>query len=247
VLNNKNAFITGCNRGIGKSILRKFIKNRANVICAVRKADSKFLKFINNIKKKSKSNIKIVEFDLLNESEVKNTISSLNKKNFKIDILINNAGLASGSIFEMTSIEKIKKIFETNYFAQLRLTQLLLRFLKKSKSASIINLGSVTGIIPERGTLAYGSSKAALMFATKIMANEFSNYGIRVNAIAPSVVQTNMSDKMNAKAKEALIEQSFLKKEGSVEDISDLALFLSSENSKHINGQVIRIDGGMKI
>jgi 3-oxoacyl-[acyl-carrier protein] reductase len=108
-------------------------------------------------------------------------------------------------------------------------------------------LGSVTGIIPERGTLAYGSSKAALMFATKIMANEFSNYGIRVNAIAPSVVQTNMSDKMNAKAKEALIEQSFLKKEGSVEDISDLALFLSSENSKHINGQVIRIDGGMKI
>jgi|TARA_B110000483_G_scaffold242859_1_gene330119 3-oxoacyl-[acyl-carrier protein] reductase len=246
MLSNKTAFITGCNRGIGKSILDKFILNNANIICAVRKIDKDFLEYIENQRKNKDTKIRVIEIDLLDITKIKNSLQFLYDSKEKIDILVNNAGVADGSIFEMSSIEKIKEIFEINFFSQLKLTQLLIRFLKKSKEASIINMGSISGIIPERGTIGYGSSKASLMFATKVMANELSGYNIRVNAIAPNIIKTEMLNDMDTKTKEIFINQSFLKREGDVEDVSSLALYLASNESKYINGQIIRLDGGIK-
>jgi 3-oxoacyl-[acyl-carrier protein] reductase len=107
-------------------------------------------------------------------------------------------------------------------------------------------MGSISGIIPERGTIGYGSSKASLMFATKVMANELSGYNIRVNAIAPNIIKTEMLNDMDTKTKEIFINQSFLKREGDVQDVSSLALYLASNESKYINGQIIRLDGGIK-
>ena len=246
MLSNKTAFITGCNRGIGKSILDKFILNNANIICAVRKIDKDFLEYIENQRKNKDTKIRVIEIDLLDITKIKNSLQFLYDSKEKIDILVNNAGVADGSIFEMSSIEKIKEIFEINFFSQLKLTQLLIRFLKKSKEASIINMGSISGIIPERGTIGYGSSKASLMFATKVMANELSGYNIRVNAIAPNIIKTEMLNDMDTKTKEIFINQSFLKREGDVQDVSSLALYLASNESKYINGQIIRLDGGIK-
>ena len=244
MLTGKIAFITGANGGFGKSIIEELVANNVKIICAVRKLDKKFLKFISS---KSKNVIEVLEFDINNEKIAKEKIYSLLKKIKKIDILINNAGVPSGSLFEMTSIKNLKNIFETNFFSQINITQILLRFLKKSKGASVINIGSLTGIIPERGTLAYGTSKAALMHATKIMANELSIYKIRVNAIAPSIVKTKMLKMMDNNSKNNLINESYLKRECSLKDVTNLVIFLSSNSSNYINGQVIRIDGGMKI
>lgn len=246
MLSNKTAFITGCNRGIGKSILDKFIENDVNIICAVRNIDKNFQKYIDRQKKELGAKIRVVEIDLYNIENIKDSIKFLYDSKEKIDILVNNAGIADGSIFEMSSIEKIKEVFEVNFFAQIKLTQLLIRFLKKSSGASVINLGSISGILPERGTLGYGSSKAALMFATKVMANELSGYNIRVNAIAPNIIETEMLDEMDSNAKEVFINQSFQKRAGNVEDVSNLTVFLASDKSKYINGQIIRLDGGMK-
>ena len=246
MLSNKTAFITGCNRGIGKSILEKLIKNNANIICSVRRIDNKFLNYFEKQKKDLGANIKIIEMDLTNVQNIKDSLKPVYDNKKKIDILINNAGIADGSILEMSSIEKIKEVFEVNFFSQIKLTQLLIRFLKKSKDASIINIGSISGILPERGTLGYGSSKAALMFATKVMANELSGYNIRINAIAPNIVETEMLNAMDEKAKEIFINQSFQKRAASVEDVSNLVIFLASIKSKYINGQIIRLDGGMK-
>jgi len=145
----------------------------------------------------------------------------------------------------MTSQKNLKEIFDINFFAQIKITQLVLKYLKESENASIINIGSISGKIPDRGNLAYGCSKTALMHATKIMANEFSNYKIRVNGINPNVTNSKMLKQMSDSAKEKLINNSYLKRACEPKEIAELIFFLSTKNSNYINGQVIDINGGM--
>ena len=159
-----------------------------------------------------------------------------------VDILVNNAGVPGGSLTEMTSIKSLREIFEINFFSQIKVTQLLLRLLKKSKNGSIINIGSISGLFAERGNLAYGSSKAALMFATKIMAKEFSVYNIRVNSIAPTVTETDMLKKMDENAKDKLLKDANLKKPLSPMDVANKALYLASDETINISGQIIEIN-----
>ena len=242
MLKGKTALITGANGGIGKATVNLLLKNNANVICLIRKSDKNFNNFIKRLSK----NITIIESDLTDEKNLKANIEKTFSKIKKLDILINNAGMASGSIIEMTSQKNLKEIFNINFFSQIRLTQLVLKYLKNSKKSSIINIGSIAAKIADRGTLAYGCSKIALMHATKIMANEFSNYKIRVNGICPNAANTKMLKKMDEKSKDKLISRSFMKKACEPFDVANLILYLSSKNSEYINGQVIFMDGGME-
>jgi len=243
MLKGKTAFITGANRGIGKAIFDRFIKNGADIICAVRKKKPLFLKYVLSQEKKYKKKIRIIEFDLENDNKIKKAIQLLYKEKVVIDILINNAGIADGSLIEMTSPDNIKKVFEINFFSQIRITQLLLRLIKKSKAGSIINIGSLSGIVALRGAISYGSSKAALMYATKVMAEEFSIYKIRVNSIAPNVTNSDMMKLMNKDIMKKLLKKSNLKKPHTVNQVADLALFLASEKSLNKNGKIIKITG----
>ena len=242
MLKGKTALITGANGGIGKSIVNLFLKNNANVVCLIRKSDKKFEKYIQKLSK----NVTIIESDLTDETNLRTQVQRIFSKNKKLDILVNNAGIASGSIIEMTSQKNLKDVFNVNFFSQIKLTQLVLKYLKNSKKSSIINIGSVTAKIADRGTLAYGCSKLALMHATKIMANEFSSYKIRVNGICPNATNTKMLKKMDPKSKDALISRSFMKKVCEPIDVANLILYLSSKNSEYINGQIIFMDGGME-
>ena len=240
MLKGKTALITGANGGIGKSIVNLFLKNNANVICLIRKSDQQFTKFT----KKLSKNVTIIESDLTDEKNLRKQVDKAFSKYRKLDILVNNAGIAFGSIIEMTSQKNLKEIFDVNFFSQIRLTQLVLKYLKNSKKSSIINIGSISAKMADRGTLAYGCSKVALMHATKIMANEFSNYKIRVNGICPNATNTKMLKKMDPKSKDMLISRSFMKKVCEPIDVANLILYLSSKNSEYINGQIIFIDGG---
>tara|TARA_Y100000992_G_scaffold228148_1_gene159528 strand:+ start:487 stop:1218 length:732 start_codon:yes stop_codon:yes gene_type:complete len=242
MLNGKIALLTGANGGIGKSTLELFVKKGAKVICLIRKPDKKFIKYI----KKFNNKVIVIVSDITNENNLKSEIEKAFTKINKLDILINNAGMSHGSIIEMTSQKKLKEVFNTNFFSQIYLIQLVLKFLKKSKNASIINIGSISAKIADRGTLAYGSSKTAFMHATKIMANEFSNYNIRVNGICPNATKTKMLNKMDSKARDVFISRSFMKKPCDPKDIANLIFFLSSKNSELINGQVVYIDGGLE-
>jgi 3-oxoacyl-[acyl-carrier protein] reductase len=236
---NKTVFITGVNRGLGKLTFEKFLKEGSNIICTVRKRDIKFNNYLKKIKKKFNNKIRVLYFDFENRSQITNSLGKL-KKNLIIDILINNAGFASGSILEMTKIDDIEKIFKINYFSQLLIIQKLLPFLKKSKNASIINVSSISAFLDHRGTIAYGSSKSALSFATKIMANEFLAYKIRVNAIAPSAIETDMFTKMDKRSKNKLLKDTNLKKPLKVNSVIKKILFLSSDKSINLNGKIIK-------
>jgi len=242
MLKGKTALITGANGGIGKSIVNLFLKNNAKVICLVRKSDKKFDNYI----KKLSKNVTTIQSDITDEINLRTKIEKIFSKNKKLDILVNNAGIASGSIVEMTSQKNLKEVFNVNFFSQIKLTQLVLKYLKNSKKSSIINIGSIAAKMADRGTLAYGCSKIALMHATKIMANEFSNYNIRVNGICPNVTNTKMLKRMDTKSKEALISRSFMKKVCEPIDVANLILYLSSKNSEYINRQIIFMDGGME-
>lgn len=235
----KTVLITGITSSLGNRLAKHFLKKKFNVIGTYRKKI--------NLKNFKNKNCLLYKLDLSKDSDFSNIVKILNKKKVTIDVLINNAALASGSLTEMTTQKIFLEVFNINFFGQIKLIQNLLRFIKKSKNPSIINIGSISGIIPESGFIAYGSSKCALMYATKIMANEFNKYKIRVNAIAPSVFKSKMSKRMDARIKDKLINNTFSKRQIEIDDIVELISYLSSEQSKSINGQIIRIDGGISI
>ena len=245
MLKNKLALITGANRGIGLSILKKFSENAADVIACVRKKDEKFEELILNISKTYENKIMPVYFDLSNEKEIEQGIEKINAISNKIEIIVNNAAVNQVSLFQMTPIEKIKEIFDINFFSQLRLTQKLMKIMIKNKKGSIINISSNAAQECDAGRSAYASIKAALIAFTKVLAKELGNFNIRVNAIAPGLTNTEMMEKsISKKVIEEAIKRVALKRPAETEEIANVVMFLGSDLSRYITGEVIFVTGG---
>jgi 3-oxoacyl-[acyl-carrier protein] reductase len=145
----------------------------------------------------------------------------------------------------MTPISKIKEVFEINFFSQLLIIQYVSKLMMKQKSGSIVNMASIVGLDGYPGYTAYGSSKAALIYATKTLARELAPYNVRINAIAPGLTETDMAMQMEGKAKDKMVNDSAMKRLAKPEEIANMALFLASDLSSFVNGQVMRVDGGM--
>ena len=245
LLQGKVAVVTGANRGIGKCITETFAENGASIIACMRVISPETDDWMKNLESKFNISINPVMVDLSNEKSVKRSIKEIMSISKRIDVLVNNAGIASGALFQMTPISELRKIFEINFFSQIALSQGIAKIMVRNKSGSIINLSSTAAFIADPGTLAYGSSKSAFARATQSMANELGSYNIRVNAIAPSVTKTDMFEQMSLEAREKLINASALKRAAEPKDIANVALFLASELSSFVTGQVIRADGGI--
>jgi len=245
LLHNKVAIITGANRGIGKSIVETFAENGATIIACVRTLNSDTESWMKSVEERFNVPVTPVLVDLSDDESVKDLVKKIILISKKVDILVNNAGIASGALFQMTTISELRKVFEINFFSQIVISQGISRVMSRNKSGSIINLASTSAFIADPGTLAYGSSKSAFARATKSMATELGPMGIRVNALAPSVTKTDMFDQMSADARDSLIESSALKRCAEPQDIANVALFLASDLSLYVTGQVIRVDGGI--
>ncbi|WP_269622654.1 SDR family NAD(P)-dependent oxidoreductase [Prochlorococcus marinus] len=241
---DKIAIVTGAGGGIGFSIVKNLIHSGYLVEACTKRNIDQLLSFKENIDKELKENLKIRTFDINNFNNVKENILSIYKTKKRIDILINCAGIPHGGLFNLTNIEDAKQIFDTNFFSQLYLTQLVSRLMGRNKQGVIINISSVTAFRNDPGTLTYGSSKAALNYATKILAKELSSTGIRVNAIAPGITNTPMLSLMDEKALTSQLSDSSNKSIAEPSQIASLVSFLCSDESSHINGQIIKIDGG---
>ena len=246
LLKNKNTVITGCNRGIGKEIVRVFAENGANIWACVRKESGTFSKYINNLEQKHSVNINPVYFDLSDEEQIKTGVKTIKETKEPVDILVNNAGAIFTALFQMTSMQKLKEMFEINYFSQMLLTQYISRIMMRQKSGSIINISSSAAIEGNEGRTGYASAKAAMITSTKVLAKELAPYNIRVNAVAPGLTQTEMM--VSSTPEDALKEtlnRMCMKRVGQPEEIANSVLFLASDLSSYITSQILRVDGGM--
>jgi|TARA_B110000014_G_C20120104_1_gene593191 3-oxoacyl-[acyl-carrier protein] reductase len=245
MLKNKLALVTGANRGIGLSILKKFSENGANIIACTRERNEKFEELILDISKKHKNKIIPIYFDLSKENEIEQGIKKINSLSDNVEIIVNNAGINQVSLFQMTPIEKIKEIFDINFFSHLRLTQKLMKIMIKNKKGSIINISSNAAQECDAGRVGYASSKAALVAFTKVLSKELGNFNIRVNAVAPGLTNTEMMKKdISEKIIEEAIKKTALKRPAEAEEISNTVMFLASDLSRYITGEVIFVTGG---
>lgn len=244
MLKGKNAIVTGCNRGIGKAIATKLMENGANVWCCIRKENEEFETYIGEVAAKNQVWVKMVYFDLADSDAVNREIGGILKEKLPVDILVNNAGVMSSSRFQMTSISELKRVFDINYFAPVQIMQLVSKAMVKRKSGSIINIGSVSGLKNDPGLLAYGGSKAAVLWATKTISRELGTYGIRVNAVAPGMIDTDMTGSHSDDVKAALMDRTSMGHLGDAEDVANTVLFLASDMARFVTGDTICVDGG---
>lgn len=244
LLKGKKALITGCNKGIGKSIFEKFIENEGEIIACVRKKSNEFEEFVNS--KKKDHSIFIYEIDFSDQNSIKNVSNQIIKAHPKIDILVNNAGSIFNGLFQMTPIDQAKDLFQINFFSQILFTQIILKSILRNKKGSIINITSTAGIDSGEGRSLYNSTKAAMISQTKSLSKEIGRFNIRVNSVAPGLTDTEM---MRNNTKEDVIDKvvknQSLQRIGKPIDIANATLFLASDLSEFITGQIIRVDGGM--
>ena len=244
MLIGKTAIVTGANRGIGKAVIKVFAENHADIWACARNSSDEFQNYIDNLVDTYKVCIKTIFFDLHDESAIKESIKKIGKESSSIDILVNNAGISIERLFSMTSVDFIRETMSINYISQILLSQLVSRYMIKQKSGSIVNIASVAGIEREQGGLAYGSSKASVIFSTKTMALELGGYGIRVNAVSPGFIETDMWHKRSDDLKNKILRETPLNRQGKPEEVANTVLFLASNLSSFITGQNIIVDGG---
>ena len=245
LLKGKNAVITGCLRGIGRATLDVFAHNGANIWACCQAPDEEFEAHVRDLQKEYDVTITPVYFDLEDHDQIKAAMRTIISSKQKVDVLVNIAGLTYNALFHMTTMEKMKRVFEIDFFSQLLVTQYITKIMVKHKGGSVINVSSIAGIDGNAGQVAYSSAKAALIGATKTLAEELAVYNIRVNAIAPGVIKTDMTADLAQDKFEKLVEKSKLNRAGTPKETAETLLFLASDLSSYITGQVLRVDGGM--
>lgn len=241
----KNVLITGANRGIGKSIMLKCAGKGYNIIAHSREKNETFLSELEQIKKIYNIEIYDICFDLRNSGEIKQAFKEFFSLHVDIDCLVNNAGVTFyNKSFMMTKMDELKDLYNINVFAMMEITQYCLKKMIRKKSGCIINMSSVCyeDVIP--CNTIYGSSKAAVSSFTKNLASEVGKYGVRVNAVAPGGVQTDMIEPVMDYFNGEYMKNVPLERLARPEDIADAVLFLLSDEAKYISGQTLRVDGG---
>lgn len=240
----RSVLVTGASRGIGKAIVQVFSENGYDVIACARNNNREYRLFCEEQQKKTGRCITPYFFDLQNENQVKESMKEILGIHKIIDVLINNAGTAHAGTLNMCSIDTIRSVYEINVFAQILMMQLVSRKMIKQKSGCIINMCSVGGIEASQGYLAYGSSKAALIWITKSVAKELASFQIRVNGIAPGLIDTEMGHYKSEEEIAKVFDRMSIKRMGQPEEIARAALYLASADAAYMTGQIMILDGG---
>lgn len=232
--------VTGASGDIGLAIVKKLIADGFHVAaCCRSKPDRISAAFTDDTR------VTIHDLDLRDADSIKSCASAIIKETDFIAGLVNSAGVAQGSLASMTRISDMRDVFEVNLFGPLQFTQYIAKKMTRQKSGAIVNITSTAGILADSGTLAYGGSKAALAHASQVMATEFGPLGIRVNAVAPSAVASEMADQMDEAARARLSDREALAGDTLPSDVANMVAYLLSGSASAVSGQVIRVDRAM--
>lgn len=244
LLKGKNVIITGGSRGIGKGIAEKFAEQGANIAFTCIKMSDESLELAKNLEKIGVE-AKAYESDAADfDAAIKLAEDVLNDFG-SIDVLVNNAGITKDNLLMRMSEEDFNDVMKINMNSVFNNTKAVLRQMLKQRSGSIINLSSVVGVKGNAGQSNYSSSKAGIIGFTKSVALELGSRNIRCNAIAPGFIETEMTKALSNDQVNDWAESIPLKRTGQVEDIANTSLFLASDMSSYITGQVINVCGGM--
>jgi 3-oxoacyl-[acyl-carrier protein] reductase len=245
-LKNKNVLVTGAARGIGRVIALNFAKFGANIAFTdIRKDDN----FISLEKELANLGVKGVGYvsDASDYENSQNTVAEILKEFGSIDVLINNAGITRDNLLMRMSEQDWDMVININLKSVFNLTKAVIRPMMKARKGSIINMSSVVGIGGNAGQSNYSASKAGIIGFTKSIAKELGSRNIRCNAIAPGFIETEMTGKLPENVINDWLTKIPLKRTGKPEDVANACLFLASDLSSYITGQVITVDGGMTV
>ena len=244
LLENKVALITGGSRGIGRSIVEKFVSNGCNVAFTYNRSASEAELIESNL---SKKNLKIKGYksDASKFKEAELLANSVVSEFGKIDILVNNAGITKDNLLMRMSEDDFNQVLSVNLNSVFNMTKAVQREFLKNKNGSIINISSVVGIKGNAGQSNYSASKAGIIGFTKSIALELGSRNIRSNVVAPGFIETEMTEKLPEDVVQGWRDGIPLKRGGKPYDVANACVFLASDLSNYITGQVLHVDGGM--
>ena len=242
-LQNKVALVTGGAQGIGKTISEELVRNGAHVVLGDVNLEGAqaTAEAINN----NGGAASAVKIDVSNPAEVKQVFDSILKDKKPIDIMINNAGITRDGLMVRMKEADWDRVLNINLKGTFLCSQQAAKQMMKQKSGAIVNIASIVGVMGNFGQANYSASKAGVIGLTKTLAREVASRGIRVNAVAPGFIDTEMTQVLDESVRQKLIEQIPLAKLGLPEDVARCVAFLVSDRSSYITGQVINVNGGM--
>lgn len=244
LLRNKVALITGCDQGIGRSICTMFVDQGATVYANILNEKSAE-ELIGQCESLDGQVVPMV-FDITHKASIMENIRLIKKQDGRLDILVNNAGVKFDGVVEMIDDAKIDRMFSVNVVALIHMVQGALRLMKHNPDGgAIVNISSIVGLRGNAGQSVYGATKGAIASLTKSWAKEFAAQNIRVNAVAPGSIDTNMFYGMSDEKIYESIQAIGLKRLGQPDEVAKVILFLASGMSDYITGEIIGVDGGL--
>ena len=244
MLKGKTAVVTGASRGIGRAIAVKLAKLGANIVVNYRKSEDAVIEVVKEIEALGVK-VLAVKADISSYSDVENMMKKCIEEFGNLDILVNNAGITKDGLLMRMKEEDFDSVIDINLKGAFNCTRHVSAIMLKQRHGRIINISSVSGITGNAGQVNYSASKAGIIGMTKAVAREVAGRGVTCNAIAPGFIQTDMTEALPTKAKDAIINSIPLKRLGMPEDVANAVAFLASEEASYITGQVINVDGGM--
>ncbi len=246
MLKGKNIVVTGCLQGIGRETLKVLASNGANVFACAYGQSEEFEEYCRALEEENGVTIYPVYFDMMDNGSIKGAVKEIQSRKVEIHGLANIAGINKDAYFSMVTYQDMLDTFQVNFFSQIILSQYIVKLMqRKGTPGSIVFTSSITALDGNEGQLSYGASKAALIGAMRTMALELGGSNIRVNAVAPGIIRTPMTEKLEEKVVNDKIRRMDIPRLGSAEEAANLYLFLMSDLSAHISGQTIRVDGGI--
>lgn len=244
LLEGKVCLVTGTSRGIGREIAKRFAEAGGLVYAGARQ-EGILEGWADAVNSDVAGKISPIYFDMTDSAAVRQAVARIKKEQGRLDVLVNNAGAVYNGALGMVPMDKVREMFEVNVFGLLELSQLAAtRLMMKQKRGSIVNIASIVGLEGSRGQVAYSASKGAVIAMTKSMAQELAPYQIRVNAVAPGMVET---EKLHIEIKEEYRDHMppiGMGRLGNTGDIADACLYFASDMASYTTGQVMVVGGG---